>query len=268
MPKNTDHLWKASSPEQNELFCVYDKGVKVGLIQTQSKCARMINIGEMPHPDLKDHLLLEKDQKLATASADGLVKIWDLTSCSCTNEFTVDDFVIFLAAQQGVITIQTKKPTSEGAISSVVCRTTNGNLLPQQLEEKLTSAHFWITLSDRAHVVGSRDCQFVILSKDGIMKGCFSHDSVQAIIPFLDHFIATAARGVDLKIWSETGQELFSQHLGHSRPNIVSDEHARIVALDDIDGSFHNTIVFDFGASKNEIEDNQGGQCSKCWLID
>lgn len=35
------------------------------------------------HHGLKDYLSLEKTDQLATASADGVIKVWDLTSCIC-----------------------------------------------------------------------------------------------------------------------------------------------------------------------------------------
>lgn len=172
-------------------------------------------------------------------------------------------------AQQGYFSVQTQLQIPGSYRYSTVCHRFDGRVLPERLQEKLLDFQYWITFSDGVHVVGTstptentvqQDCRFEILAADGTEQGHFSHVSVREIIPFLDQFIVTAACAGDLKIWSRTGQELTSQHLGYRQPTIISDNQARLIAFENPDHHLRDITVFDFGASQLDIQTKRTGR--------
>ena len=250
--------WEISNPNWSELLCLHRKGANAGIVEVWDASVQN-KLGEMFHPGLQDYLLVEETFQLVTASAEGLIKIWNLRNRSLAVEFKIDKYWYLKEVQRGILKIMTRDQTLDDPAHGAVYRMYDGSYLPQLLDKELSNPDYWITFSDGTHVVGVssptgiRICEFEILKHDGTKQGHFSHRSVKSITPFLDQFIVTVSSAGDLKIWSQIGEELSSQSLDYKYPTVVSDEQARLVVLSAFEGSFDGLTVFDFGAPGSEL---------------
>ena len=90
-----DREWIVGDIEHDGLLCL-QRGEKAGIIERWDNWAQEKS-GEMVHMGCSDWIIFD-NQSLATASRDGLIKVWDLESCNLRYKFELPTFESFRCA--------------------------------------------------------------------------------------------------------------------------------------------------------------------------